>query len=147
MKGNEKKFPFICFHFLFRIEAFQPVVSEKNKKIRPRAPLASRVVRAGSWTHSSSGFNRSSAGELHFVIAEDNTIAFRAYQDIVAGMPGRLTDFEPIACFVAGVGPSLLTMTANALGGRCSPALVSPGSRGAGGNLSSRGDRPCIIPK
>jgi hypothetical protein len=33
MKGNERKFPFISFHFLFRIGTFQRVTAEKNKKI------------------------------------------------------------------------------------------------------------------
>jgi hypothetical protein len=35
MKGNESKIAFISFHYLFRIEPFQMVTADSNKKIPP----------------------------------------------------------------------------------------------------------------
>jgi hypothetical protein len=42
MKGNESKIPFISFHKFFRIQTFQRVMAEKNKK-----SLACRPSRSG----------------------------------------------------------------------------------------------------
>jgi hypothetical protein len=36
MKGNKSKKAFICFHLFFRIESFQGLKSDSNKKFPPR---------------------------------------------------------------------------------------------------------------
>jgi hypothetical protein len=44
MSLNASKFAIISFHFLFRIELFQRVAREKNKKIASSIGLAPQVV-------------------------------------------------------------------------------------------------------
>jgi hypothetical protein len=58
MQGNESKFAFIYFYFLFRIGTFQWVAREKNIKISPPPGSRIRLWANGSNSHSFSSSRR-----------------------------------------------------------------------------------------